>query len=74
MEKIRKGVESGSLIRALLGKQLVRVVGRQDLPGRPLLYGTTRKFLEVFDLPSLDALPSIAEMNTLGGGDESRLF
>jgi segregation and condensation protein B len=62
----RRGVESGGLIKSLLEKQLIRVVGRRDLPGRPLLYGTTRKFLETYELPSLDALPSIEEIESLG--------
>jgi len=65
VEKIRK-VEAGGMIKALMEKELIRVVGRRDLPGRPLLYGTTRKFLETFDLPSLDALPSIEEIESLG--------
>ena len=73
VEKVR-GVEAGGLIKTLLEKELIRVVGRRDLPGRPMLYGTTRKFLETFDLPGLEALPSIEEMNSLGPGEESRLF
>jgi len=65
VEKIR-GVEAGGLIRTLMEKELIRVAGRRDLPGRPLLYGTTRKFLETFDLASLEALPSIEEIEALG--------
>ena len=65
VEKIR-GVEAGGMIKALLEKELIRVVGRRELPGRPLLYGTTRKFLETFDLPGLEALPSIEEIKSLG--------
>jgi segregation and condensation protein B len=48
-------------------RRLVRVVGRKDAPGRPLLYGTTREFLEVFGLPDLSALPTLRE---LGEGAE----
>jgi segregation and condensation protein B len=70
VEKIR-GVEAGGLIKALLEKELIRVVGRRELPGRPLLYGTTRKFLETFDLPSLEALPSIEEIESLGQAEAS---
>ncbi|MDR3037763.1 MAG: SMC-Scp complex subunit ScpB [Candidatus Adiutrix sp.] len=73
VEKIR-GVEAGGLIKTLLEKELIRVVGRRDLPGRPMLYGTTRKFLETFDLPGLEALPSIEEMDSLGPAEDSRLF
>jgi segregation and condensation protein B len=65
VEKIR-GVEAGGLIRTLMEKELIRVAGRRDLPGRPLLYGTTRKFLETFDLASLEALPSLEEIEALG--------
>jgi segregation and condensation protein B len=65
VEKIR-GVEAGGLIRALMEKELIRVAGRRDLPGRPLLYGTTRKCLETFDLPGLEALPSLEEIESLG--------
>ncbi|MDR0881942.1 MAG: SMC-Scp complex subunit ScpB [Candidatus Adiutrix sp.] len=73
VEKIR-GVDAGGQIKKLLEKDLIRVAGRKDLPGRPLLYGTTRKFLETFDLPSLEALPSMEEMKTLGLENDSRLF
>ena len=65
VEKSR-GVETGGLIRTLLEKDLIRVVGRRELPGRPLLYGTTRRFLETFGLPSLEALPTLAEIESLG--------
>ena len=74
MERIR-GVDVGGTIRTLLEKDLIRIVGRKDLPGRPMLYGTTNKFLEMFGLPDLDALPSIEEMESLSlNSAESRLF
>lgn len=69
-----RGVETGGVIRALIERGLVRVMGRKDLPGRPLVYGTTRKFLETFDLPDLGALPTIKELESLGLMDEPRLF
>ena len=47
-------------------KDLVKIMGREDLPGRPLIYGTTKKFLEVFDLQSLEALPKLKEIEALG--------
>ncbi len=72
VEKIR-GVDAGGMIKTLLEKGLIRVVGRRDLPGRPMAYGTTAKFLETFDLPSLEALPSMEEMDSLSQADE-RLF
>ena len=41
-------------------------MGRKDLPGRPLIYGTTKKFLEVFDLKSIDSLPKLKEVREFG--------
>ncbi len=73
VEKIR-GVDAGGMIKMLLEKELIRVAGRKDLPGRPMAYGTTKKFLETFDLPGLEALPSMEEMESLGQSDEARLF
>lgn len=74
IEKIR-GVDVGGTIRTLLEKDLVRLVGRKDLPGRPMLYGTTKKFLETFGLPDLDALPTLEEMESMGmDTDEGKLF
>ena len=68
IERIR-GVDSGGILRALLEKGLIRIMGRKDLPGRPLIYGTTRRFLEVFDLESLDSLPKLKEIKALGNED-----
>jgi segregation and condensation protein B len=74
VEKIR-GVDAGGMIKSLLEKNLIRVAGRRrDLPGRPIAYGTTKKFLETFDLPSLEALPSIEELESLGAESDRRLF
>jgi segregation and condensation protein B len=73
IERIR-GVEVGGILRTLMNKDLVRVVGRKDLPGRPLIYGTTKRFLEVFDLKSLDDLPTMEEVAQLGGDAEMPLF
>ncbi len=74
MERIR-GVDVGGTLRTLLEKDLIRIVGRKDLPGRPMLYGTTKKFLELFGLPDLEALPTIEEMESLSmNSAESRLF
>ncbi len=62
IEHIR-GVNSGNTIRFLLEKKLIRVLGRREIPGRPLVYGTTRKFLELFDLKDLKDLPAPQEIN-----------
>jgi len=61
IEAIR-GVAAGEIIRALCYKGLVKIVGRAEVLGRPMLYGTTRKFLEVFGLNSLKDLPKIEEL------------
>ena len=66
IERIR-GVEVGGILRTLMEKNLVRVAGRQDLPGRPLIYSTTRRFLEVFDLQDLKDLPTVEELEKLAG-------
>ena len=64
MERIR-GVQCGEALRSLLERRLVKVVGRSDQPGRPLLYGTTRRFLEVFGLKSLKDLPKKGDLKRL---------
>lgn len=73
VEKIR-GVDAGGMIKLLLEKELIRMVGRKELPGRPILYGTTKKFLETFDLPGLEALPSMEEIESLTQENENLLF
>jgi len=65
VEHIR-GVDCGGVLRMLLEKKLVRVLGRKDIPGRPMIYGTTRQFLEVFNLKDLRDLPSPKEIESLG--------
>jgi segregation and condensation protein B len=61
IEAIR-GVDADATLSTLLDRRLVRLVGRKEAPGRPLLYGTTREFLEVFGLPDLGALPPLREL------------
>lgn len=65
VEHIR-GVDCGGVLRMLLEKKLIRVLGRKDIPGRPMIYGTTRQFLEVFNLKDLRDLPSPKEIESLG--------
>lgn len=60
-----RGVDSGSVIKTLLEKHLVRILGKKDVPGKPIIYGTTRQFLELFGLPDLTALPTLREFNEL---------
>ena len=61
IEAIR-GVQVGEIIRNLMYKGLVKIVGRAEVLGRPMLYGTTKKFLETFGLNSLKDLPKIEEL------------
>ncbi|MDD5459134.1 MAG: SMC-Scp complex subunit ScpB [Phycisphaerae bacterium] len=61
VESIR-GVASGEMIRSLMYKGLVKIVGRAEVLGRPMLYGTTKKFLETFGLNSLKDMPKIEEL------------
>ncbi len=61
IEAIR-GVAVGEIIRSLTYKGMVKIIGRAEVVGRPLLYGTTKKFLEVFGLNSLKDLPKIEEL------------
>ncbi len=61
IEAIR-GVQVGPILRALVDRRLVRVVGRAEVPGQPLLYGTTKRFLETFGLAGLKELPRDSEL------------
>jgi segregation and condensation protein B len=61
IEEIR-GVDSGWVLRTLLEKGLIKIMGREDLPGRPIIYGTTKAFLELFGLNTLSGLPTLKEI------------
>lgn len=65
VEAIR-GVAAGEMIRGLMYKGLVKIVGRAEVLGRPMLYGTTKRFLEVFGLNSLKDLPKVEELKKPG--------
>lgn len=64
MESVR-GVAVDQIVRNLLEMQLVKITGRSELPGRPWLFGTTRKFLEYFGMNSLGDLPGVDELKRL---------
>lgn len=64
VEDVRR-VDCGATIRYLFEKGLVRVLGRKEEPGRPIIYGTSAAFLELFGLKSLDDLPSLREFSEL---------
>ena len=61
IEQIR-GVESSSPIKNLVERELITVIGRDDIPGRPLLYATTKVFLQVFGLNDLSGLPPLPDI------------
>jgi len=64
VEDIR-GVDSGAVVKALLDRKLIKILGKKDEIGRPMLYGTTREFLEFFALKDLAALPTLREFQEL---------
>ncbi len=65
IEQIR-GVESSAPLKSLVDRDLVLVVGRKDVVGRPIMYGTTKRFLEVFGLTDLASLPPLPEIEVIG--------
>jgi segregation and condensation protein B len=64
IEHIR-GVNCGGILRMLLERKLVRMLGRKAIPGRPHIYATTKQFLEIFDLKNLEDLPTPKEISEL---------
>lgn len=68
-----RGVDSGSAVKLLLDRGLIRVIGRKEEPGRPLLYGTTAAFLEFFGLAGLRDLPSLRDYADLTEDGRRRL-
>ncbi len=63
-----RGVDSGATLKLLLERDLLRILGKKDEPGRPILYGTTTHFLEFFGLNSLRDLPTLREFTELSEG------
>jgi len=60
-----RGVDSGGVLKSLLEKKLLRILGKKDVPGKPLIYGTSREFLELFSLKDLGSLPTLKEIQEL---------
>jgi segregation and condensation protein B len=60
-----RGVDSGGTLKTLLDRSLIRIVGKKEEPGRPILYGTTKEFLEFFNLRDLKDLPTLREFHEL---------
>jgi segregation and condensation protein B len=62
-----RGVDSGGVLKTLLEKKMIRILGKKDIPGKPLIYGTTREFLEAFSLKDLASLPTLKDIQELAG-------
>jgi segregation and condensation protein B len=69
IEDIR-GVDAGAVVRGLLERKLLRLAGHKEVPGRPMLYATSRRFLEVFGLEKIEDLPSLRQLEDLAARDE----
>ncbi len=71
IEDIRGVVVSSNIVRTLLDREWVRIVGHKDVPGRPALFATTKQFLDYFNLTSIQELPPLSEIQELiKGGEE----
>jgi segregation and condensation protein B len=66
-----RGVDSGAVLKSMLERRLVKILGKKEVPGRPLIYGTSREFLELFGLKDLKSLPTLREIQSL---DEAPRF
>ena len=64
-----RGVDSGGILKSLLDKKLIKIIGKKDIPGKPLIYGTTREFMETFNLKDLASLPTLREIEELADTD-----
>jgi segregation and condensation protein B len=64
LEDVR-GVDSAGVLKTLLDRRLVKITGRKDTPGRPVVYGTTKEFLEAFDLKDLSSMPTLRDVEML---------
>ena len=66
-----RGVDAGAVLRSLLERNLLRIAGHREVPGRPIVYATSRRFLEVFGLAKLGDLPALRELAELDGGEDA---
>ena len=74
IEDVRGVAVTTNIIRSLLEREWIRVVGHRDVPGKPAMFGTTREFLDYFGLKKLDDLPSLSEIKDLGDLDVALEF
>jgi segregation and condensation protein B len=68
-----RGVDCGPVLRTLLDRALIRVLGKREEVGRPMLYGTTPEFLKIFSLRDLAELPTLREFHELGADDRAKV-
>lgn len=68
IEMIR-GVDAAGVLKTLMERKLVKIVGRKEVAGRPMVYGTTREFLQYFGLSDLTALPTLKEFTEVAGAE-----
>jgi segregation and condensation protein B len=68
--EVVRGVNIGGIMRNLMERRLVKIVGKKDVPGKPMMYGTTPEFLQYFGLKDLSALPTLKEFQELEAGEE----
>ena len=70
-----RGVDCGAVLKGLLDKKLIKILGKKDIPGKPLIYGTTREFLAAFSLKDLASLPTLREVQDLAqiGSEQAEL-
>jgi len=64
-----RGVSSDGVLRTLLDRKLIKILGRKEMPGRPLLYGTTTEFLQYFGLKSISELPTLKDLEDIDGSE-----
>ena len=74
IEEVRGVSVSSNIIRTLLEREWIRVVGHRDVPGKPAMYATTRQFLDYFNLKSLNELPPLAELKDIDSLTQSLVF
>ena len=74
IEEVRGVAVSTNIMRTLLERDWIRVVGHRDIPGRPATYATTKNFLDYFNLSHLDELPDLSEVDDLGKVNEELNF
>lgn len=63
-----RGVDAGPVMRSLLERKLVKIAGHREVPGRPMLYATTKRFLEVFGMADLEDLPTLRDLEEFAPG------